>query len=99
MMIKELTIMKKCSADLTVSWTLSSGEQTAYELFLIQNGCVIDSVKTASSVTRCTLHFEAEPMKEYFLLLTVTSGAELSAARAGFRFDKGAQVLLNVRYE
>ena len=96
--IKELKIRKHDCVGIEIAWTLSAGSQTAYELFLIREGCVVDCVKTESNVTQCTLRIEPEPLKEYFLLLTVTAGSHLSSARAGFRIDKGSQLYLCVVY-
>ncbi|MBQ3330715.1 MAG: hypothetical protein IJG87_06005 [Ruminococcus sp.] len=98
MMIKELRIQKTGSTDLDISWTLSAGTQTAYELFLIQEGCVVDGIKKNSAVTKCSLHAALEPMKEYSLLLTVSVEARLSSARAGFRIDKGTRLFFSVLY-
>ncbi|MBQ3286068.1 MAG: hypothetical protein IJH40_10600 [Ruminococcus sp.] len=98
MKIKELRIQKADNAALSISWTLSDGRQTAYELFLIREGCVVDGVKMSSGLTSCTLHTTPELMKEYDILLTVTAGAKLTTARAGFRIDKKAQLYLCVSY-
>lgn len=98
MMIKELRIQKTDNSKLNISWTLSAGGQTAYELFLIREGAVVDGMKLSSDLTGCVLHTALEPMKEYSLLLTVTAGKHLSTARAGFRIDKGTRLFLSVLY-
>ena len=83
MNIKEL-IINKTDAALDVSWRLSDGEQSSYELFLIQGGSIIERVKRSSAVMTCSLRTMIEPMKEYAVLLTVKSGRLLSSARAAF---------------
>ena len=87
MNIKELYIRKNDTAKLDVSWRLSDGDQSSYELFLIENGSVIERVKAPDTVMQCTLQTILQPMKEYALLLTVRSGQLLSSARAGFYSD------------
>lgn len=98
MMIKELRIQKTDNSKLNISWTLSAGDQTAYELFLIKDGSIVDGAKMSSDLTGCVLHTSLEPLKEYSLLLTVTAGKQLSTARAGFRIDKGTRLFLSVLY-
>ena len=83
MNIKEL-IINKTDAALDVSWRLSDGEQSSYELFLIQGGSVIERIRMSSDTMRCSLHTVIEPMMEYAVLLTVKSGRLLSSARAAF---------------
>lgn len=84
MMIKELTVRNNQTAGLAVSWKLSDGEQTAYDLFLIQKGSVIERVRAETGVMGCALRTTAESTAEYSLLLTVRSGQLLATARSGF---------------
>ena len=84
MKIRELIINKTDVAGLDISWRLTDGAQTSYELFLIQGGSVVERVKRSSGVMRCSLCTRIDPMKEYAVLLTVKSGRLLSSARAGF---------------
>lgn len=84
MTIKELIINKTDAKRLDVSWRLSDGDQSSYELFLIQGGSIIERVKATSVAMQCSLRTMIEPMKEYAVLLTVKSGRLLSSARAGF---------------
>lgn len=98
MKINELIIRKSNSAKLDVSWKLSDGDQSSYELFLIQGGSIIERVKASSAAMRCSLKTMVEPMKEYALLLTVKSGQLLSSARAGFYSGTEAPVSQSISY-
>jgi hypothetical protein len=84
MTIRELIINKTDMKQLDISWRLSDGAQSSYELFLIQGDSVVERVKRSSDTTRCSLCTTIDPMKEYGVLLTVKSGRLLSTARAGF---------------
>ena len=84
MRIKELIINKTDAKQLDISWQLTGGDQSAFELFLIQGGSVIERIRMSSDTMRCSLHTVIEPMMEYAVLLTVKSGRLLSTARAGF---------------
>ena len=84
MQIKELIINKTNAARLEVSWRISDGGQSSFDLFLIQGGAVAERVREISDVTQCSLQTMIEPMREYAVLLTVRSGGVLSSARAGF---------------
>ncbi|MBQ3264785.1 MAG: hypothetical protein IJH07_03320 [Ruminococcus sp.] len=98
MKIKELTIRKNAAAALDVSWKLSGGGQTSYDLFLIQNGSVIERVRTPSPVTSCRLRTVPEPMTDYALLLTVRSGEQISTARTGYCPTKSIPMYQNIIY-
>lgn len=82
MIIRELTILNDTA--IHISWTISDGEQRAYDLFLIQNGAVVERSKASSAATGCTLHTPIHSLTEYTLLLTVTVGEKLATARASF---------------
>ena len=71
MKIKELMIRKNNAEKLDVSWEISDGDQSSYELFLIREGSIVERVKTPSAAMRCSLRTIVEPMKQYALLLTV----------------------------
>lgn len=92
MKIKELTIRKTDADKLHISWSLSDGDQTSYELFLIRGGSVAEQIKENSAAMKCTLQTTAEPMRDYALLLTVRSGELLSTARAGFFSGKDTEL-------
>lgn len=99
MEIKELIIRKTNAAKLELSWELSDGDQSSYELFLIQGGSIVERVKTSSAAMKCSLRTMIEPMKEYALLLTVKSGQLLSSVRAGFYSDSNAPTLQSISYQ
>ena len=88
MRIKELTIRNHQNAQITVSWKLCNGEQTSYDLFLIQKGTVIERVRAETCMTACTLRTIAGSTAEYNILLTVRCGQLLSTARTGFYHQK-----------
>ena len=67
-----------------ISWSITGGKQSAYDLFLIQNGAVIERSKAESSAEGCILHTPILPPAEYSVLLTVTAGEKLATARTGF---------------
>ena len=96
MTIKALNIRKSNNTPLDVSWELSGGSQSSYELFLIREGSIIEMAKSTGEAMKCTLHTIVEPMKEYALLLTVKSGKLLSSVRAGFIPDKDAPLYQSV---
>ena len=98
MKIKELNIRKNRTAQLNVSWELSGGDQSSYELFLIQGGSIVERVKMSGKSMRCSLRTLIEPMKEYALLLTVKSGSLLSSVRTGFFSGRNAELSQSVSY-
>lgn len=97
MKIKELMILKNSMDELSVSWNISDGDQSSYELFLIKEGSIVERVKTSGAVRKCSLRTMIEPMREYALLLTVKSGELLSSARAGF-FSGKSELSQSVTY-
>lgn len=97
MKIKELKI-RRSNEKLDVSWDISDGDQSSYELFLIREGSIVERVKMSGAVMRCHLRTIVEPMKEYALLLTVKSGELLSSARAAFFSGKGSEVSQSMSY-
>ena len=97
MKIKELMIHKNNMDKLCVSWNISDGDQSSYELFLIKEGSIVERVKTSGAVMKCSLRTLIEPMREYALLLTVKSGELLSCARAGF-FSGKSELSQSVSY-
>lgn len=99
MKIKELIINKTNSARLDVSWQLSDGDQSSYELFLIQGGSIVERVKASSAAMNCSLRTMIEPMKEYAVLLTVKSDKLLSSARAGFYAATDAPMSQCISYQ
>ena len=98
MKIKELMIRKNNTEKLDVSWTISDGDQSSYELFLIREGSIVERVKTSTGAMRCSLRTIVEPMKQYALLLTVKSGQLLSTARTGFCCGGGDQLCQSISY-
>lgn len=97
MKISEL-IIRKTAADLDVSWKLSEGGQSSYDLFLIREGAIVERVRQTTDAMKCTLHTITEPTKEYALLLTVRSGKLLSSVTAGFCSPKDSQLCQTVSY-
>lgn len=98
MKIKELMIRKNNAEKLDVSWEISDGDQSSYELFLIREGSIVERVKTPSAAMRCSLRTIVEPMKQYALLLTVKSGQLLSSVCTGFYSGKGVELSQNISY-
>ena len=99
MKIKELIINKTKAKKLDVSWELSDGDQSSYELFLIQGGAIVERVKMSSAAMKCSLRTMVDPMKEYALLLTVKSGKLLSSVRAGFYSGSDAPMSQSISYQ
>lgn len=99
MIINELCINKIETKRPEVSWSISGGEQTSFELFLIQGGSVAEMVKASSDVTQCSLRTMIEPRKEYAVLLTVKCGRLLSSARVGFFVDTDHPIPQCVSYQ
>lgn len=99
MFIKDLCISKIDTKTPELSWSLSNGEQSSFELFLIQGGSVAEMIKESSGVTRCSLRTMIEPMKEYAVLLTVKSGRLLSTARVGFHTASDTPLPRRVLYQ
>lgn len=98
MKITELIIHKTDAADLDVSWRLSDGDQSSYDLFLIQEGSIVERVRMSTDSMKCTLHTITRPMKEYALLLTVRSGKLLSSVLAPFCAQKDAALYQCISY-
>lgn len=98
MKISELNIRKTESADIDVSWRLSDGDQSSYDLFLIEGGSIVERVRMSTGAMKCTLHTITEPMKEYALLLTVRSGMLLSSVLTGFCTQKDSSLYQSVTY-
>lgn len=99
MKIKELIINKTSADTLELSWKLSNGIQSSYELFLIRRGSIIESVKMSSEAMKCSLHTIIEPMREYALLLTVKSDRLLSSVRAEFYAASDKPISQSVCYQ
>lgn len=99
MRINELIINKTNAAKLDVSWKLTDGDQSSYELFLIQGGSIVERVKMSSAAMKCSLRTMVEPMKEYALLLTVKSGQLLSSVRAGFYSGTDSPMSQSISYQ
>lgn len=98
MKIAELRIQNTAANGFDVSWRLSEGDQSSYDLFLIEGGAIIERVRRSGDRMRATLHTIAEPMKEYALLLTVRSGSRLDAVRTGFCTQRDATVNQRTSY-
>lgn len=98
MKIIQLSVKKDISDRLEIAWTLSRGAQSAYELFLIRNGAVVEAAKARSKLTRCRLSTEIEPMKGYAVLLTVTNGQRTASVCAGFYPMKEKELCQTIYY-
>ena len=98
MKIKELSIRKHYTKSLEVSWSLSGGVQSSFDLFLIENGSVVERVRQSGDIRHCILRTFTEPMKPYSLLLTVRSGQALSTVRTGFFAGKDSPRYQSIIY-
>ena len=69
MEITELIICKSDSSGLDIAWELSDGEQSAYDLFLIKGGSVIERAKNTGAGMKCSLNTSKAAQKGVSLKL------------------------------
>jgi len=99
MKIRQLSVVKISSQQLDISWTLSGGGQSAFELFLIRNGAVAAGARASSHITRCRLDAAIEPLKSYAILLTVTSGRQMASVCAGVYPQRDCELCQTILYQ